>query len=58
MIKIENKRLAFIAVILTIVFIAVTLSTLMFNSQSAKDIKYIGIKPNGQMVTLHKKVEE
>ncbi|MFT6836158.1 MAG: hypothetical protein ACJA0H_002204 [Francisellaceae bacterium] len=52
MIKIENKRLTFTAVILTLIFIAIASSTLIFNSTGSAKSRYIGIKPDGRMVVL------
>lgn len=56
MVKIENKKLTFIAAILTLVFLGVSAATLICNSTSSNSARYIGIKENGQMVSLKQQV--
>ncbi|WP_203249723.1 hypothetical protein [Cysteiniphilum marinum] len=52
MLKRKNKKLQGIAATLTVIFAVLTVTTLFFRSEDAKEAHYLGIKPNGQMVTL------
>jgi hypothetical protein len=52
MLKHKNKKLQGIAATLTVIFAVLTISTLFFRSEDSKEARYLGIKPNGQMVSL------
>ncbi|MBK2125654.1 hypothetical protein [Fangia hongkongensis] len=52
MLKRKNKKLQGIAATLTVIFALLTITTLFFRSEDSKKANYIGIKPNGQMVSL------
>ncbi len=52
MLKRKNKKLQGIAATLTVIFAVLTITTLFFRSEDSKESRYLGIKPDGQMVTL------
>lgn len=50
--KQKNKKLQFYAAILTIVFSLLAIKVCVFDTKRTQHARYIGIKPNGQMITL------
>jgi hypothetical protein len=52
MLKRKNKKLQGIAATLTVIFAVLSITTLFFRSEDSKESRYLGIKPDGQMVTL------
>ncbi|MDA0910255.1 MAG: hypothetical protein O2809_01670 [Proteobacteria bacterium] len=55
MLKRKNKKLQGIAATLTVIFAVLTITTLFFRSEDSKASRYLGIKPDGQMITLNLK---
>ncbi|WP_203368667.1 hypothetical protein [Cysteiniphilum marinum] len=53
MLKQQNKKLTRTAVVLTLIFVIVSLFVLIGNEQDNRNTKYIGVKDTGSMIELH-----